>query len=106
MELARARLYNCLNFDLERALETRSVTLCSQHFEYGSNNGHVFPVSRPLARMRFYGAPEAIPCSGEDRYGCRLQILCGDRSGCGRHFLTRKMIYHRGASLSEHALQI
>ena len=29
--------------------------LCSQHFEYGSNYGHVFSVSRPLARiMRFF----------------------------------------------------
>ena len=27
--------------------------LCSQHFEYRSNYGHVFPVSCPLARMRF-----------------------------------------------------
>ena len=27
--------------------------LCSQHFEYGSNYGHVFPVSRPLPPMRF-----------------------------------------------------
>ena len=35
-----------------RHLNTRGA-LCSQHFEYGSNYGHVFPVSRPLARMRF-----------------------------------------------------
>ena len=27
--------------------------LCSQHFEYGSNYGHVFSVSRPLVRMHF-----------------------------------------------------
>ena len=27
--------------------------LCSQHFEYESNYGHVFPVSFPLAHMRF-----------------------------------------------------
>ena len=26
---------------------------CLQHFEYGSNYGHVFPVSRALARMSF-----------------------------------------------------
>ena len=25
--------------------------------------------------------------SGEDRYGCRLQVLCGDSSGCERHVL-------------------
>ena len=31
--------------------------LCSQHFEYGSNYGHVLPVSRPLARMRFCVTP-------------------------------------------------
>ena len=27
--------------------------LCSQHFKYGSNYGHVFPASRPLVHMRF-----------------------------------------------------
>ena len=26
--------------------------LCSQHFEYGSNYGHMLPVPRPLIRAR------------------------------------------------------
>ena len=28
---------------------------------------------------------QAISISGEDSYGC-LQVLCGDSSGCERHF--------------------
>ena len=33
------------------------------------------------------GSSRSYPCSGEERYGCRLQILCGDRSDCECHFL-------------------
>ena len=44
-----------------------------------------YPLYKPV--LFWQTALEAIPCSGEDRYDSRLQILCGDRSGCERHFL-------------------
>ena len=52
-----------------RQLNSRGA-LCSQHFEYGSNYGHVFPVSRPLARMRFsVSHPLIRMCDTHFEYG-------------------------------------